>query len=191
MNICVYCSSSDAIAPDYFAAARALGKRISARGDTLVYGGAAVGLMGAVAHEVKAGKGTVVGVMPYLLQTERLTFKEADELVLTKGMRERKAVMEARADAFVILPGGFGTLEELSEILTLRQLGVHTKPIVLFNVEGFYDPLVALFEHYYRLRFAKPWRELYYVAGCVDDVFDYLDDYTPTSAPQKWFESEM
>ncbi|MGC9467888.1 MAG: TIGR00730 family Rossman fold protein [Anaerolineae bacterium] len=190
MKICVYCSSSDAIAPGYFVAARALGKRISTRGDTLVYGGAAVGLMGALAQEVKAGEGTVVGVMPYLLQTERLTFEDADELILTQDMRERKAVMEKQADAFVVLPGGFGTLEELSEILTLRQLGVHTKPIVLLNVDGFYDPLVALFEHFYRQRFAKPWRELYHVAGSVDEVFDYLDHYTPTSAPEKWFETK-
>jgi cytokinin riboside 5'-monophosphate phosphoribohydrolase len=101
-------------------------------------------------------------------------------------MRERKAVMEARADAFVMLPGGFGTLEEITEILTLRQLGLHTKPIVIYNVAGFYDPLVLLFEHFYRERFAKPWQAMYHVTDSADALFDYLDAYAPESAPSKW-----
>ncbi len=181
MNICVYCSSSDAVAKVHFEAARALGQGIAARRDALIYGGADVGLMGALAREVKAGKGIVVGVMPYLLQDKRITFDGADELVYTRDMRARKAIMEERADAFVILPGGFGTLEELAEILTLRQLGVHTKPIVLLNTASFYDPLIELFEHFYREKFAKPSRELYHIATAVEDVFGYLDHYEPAA----------
>ncbi|MCD6285600.1 MAG: TIGR00730 family Rossman fold protein [Anaerolineae bacterium] len=186
MNICVYCSSSNAVAPAYFDAARTLGQRIAHRGDTLVYGGADVGLMGALAQAVKIGGGTVIGVMPTVLQEKRIVFTDADELVTTRDMRERKAVMESRADAFVALPGGFGTLEELSEILTLRQIGVHTKPIVLLNTEGYYAPLIALFEHFYQQQFAHPWRDMYYLAHEVDDVFRYLESYAPAPAPRKW-----
>ena len=186
MNICVYCSSSNAIAPAYFDAARTLGQRIAHRGDTLVYGGADIGLMGALAQAVKTGGGTVIGVMPIMLQEKRIIFTDADEFVTTHDMRERKAVMESRSDAFVILPGGFGTLEELSEILTLRQIGMHTKPIVLLNTEGYYAPLITLFEHFYQQQFAHPWRDIYYLAREVDDVFRYLGSYTPAPAPSKW-----
>ena len=186
MNICVYCSSSNAVAPAYFDAARALGQGIAHRGDTLVYGGADIGLMGALARAVKAGGGTVIGVMPIVLQEKRIVFTGADELVTTRDMRERKAVMESRADAFVILPGGFGTLEELSEILTLRQIGAHAKPIVLLNTESYYAPLIALFEHFYQQRFAHPWRDIYYLTDDVADVFRYLESYTPIPAPSKW-----
>ncbi|MBN1247475.1 MAG: TIGR00730 family Rossman fold protein, partial [Anaerolineae bacterium] len=155
-------------------------------GDTLVYGGADIGLMGAVAQAVKMGGGTVIGVMPTALQEKRIVFSDADEFIVTRDMRERKAVMEARSDAFVVLPGGFGTLEELSETLTLRQIGAHTKPIVLLNTANYYAPLVALFEHFYEQRFAHPWRHYYYVAGDVPDVFSYLDAYRPDAAPDKW-----
>jgi hypothetical protein len=185
--ICVYCSSSDAVAPAYFDAAQALGAEIAARGCTLVYGGANLGLMGTVARAVHRGGGRVVGVIPQALQGKGLTYEEADDLVVTRDMRERKAEMETRADAFVALPGGFGTLEELLEVLTLRQLRLHTKPIVLLNTRGFYAPLVALFEHFYGERFAKPLREFYHVAPDVAGAFTYLDDYRPFVAQDKWF----
>jgi cytokinin riboside 5'-monophosphate phosphoribohydrolase len=185
MNICVYLASSGAVASVYFEAARALGVRMAERGDTLIYGGASVGLMGALAQAVKDRAGYVVGVMPEALEGLEIAFKDTDEFILTRDMRERKAVMEARADAFVMLPGGFGTLEEIAEILTLRQLGLHTKPIIIYNVAGFYDPLVALFEHFYRERFAKPWPAMYHVAENVDALFDHLDQHTPESAPSK------
>ena len=186
MKICVYCSSSDRIDPLYFDAAEALGSQIARRGDTLIYGGAGIGLMGAVARAVKAGGGRVVGVIPEILRPEKITFSEADELVYTSDMRERKAAMEERADAFVVLPGGFGTLEELSEILTLRQLRANTKPLVLLSVEGFWAPLVALFEHFYDGGFARRWLDLYYVADSVSDALDYLDEHESTPPPAKW-----
>ncbi len=186
MRICVYCSSSNAVAPVFFEAARQLGQRIAERGDALVYGGADVGLMGALAHAVKAGGGRVIGVMPERMTAEPIAFKLADEFIVTRDMRERKARMASLADAFVVLPGGFGTLEELAEMLTLRQLGEHRKPIVLLNVRSFYEPLVALFEHYYREGFAKPWRELYFVTPEVSQALDYLDHYEPITPPDKW-----
>jgi hypothetical protein len=186
MHICVYCSSSNGVAAHFFETARDLGARIAQRGDTLVYGGADVGLMGELAHAVKGGGGRVIGVMPETMMAKKITFDEADELIVTPTMRERKARMEVLADAFVVLPGGFGTLEELAEVLTLRQLSEHTKPIVVVNVRAFYDPLIALFEHYYREGFAKPWRELYYVTGEVPAVFAYLDAYEPVVLNEKW-----
>ncbi len=186
-TICVYCSSSDAVAPVYLAAARELGAQIAARGDALVYGGANLGLMGALAQAVHAGGGRVVGVIPHAFRERGIAYEAADELILTQDLRERKAQMEARADAFVALPGGFGTLEELLEILTLRQLRTHTKPVVLLNTGNFYAPLLALFAHFYREHFAKPFDGLYHVAADVPDIFAYLDSYRPTVAPSKWF----
>jgi len=189
-TICVYCSSSDAIAPAYFEVARELGAQIAVRGNTLVYGGADLGLMGAVARAVHDGGGRVIGIIPQTLQERGITYDVADETIITRDLRERKAQMAARADAFVVLPGGIGTLEELLEILTLRQLQEHTKPIVLLNTSGYYTPLFALFDHLYRERFAKPFGDLYYVAPDVADVFAYLDAYRPVLAPSKWFAPE-
>lgn len=190
MNICVFCSSSNAVDPAFFTAARTLGKTIAQRGDTLIYGGADVGLMGAIAEAVKVGGGTVVGIMPTVLQEMRIVFSDADEFIVTQDMRERKAMMEARADAFVVLPGGFGTLEELAEILTLRQIGTHTKPIVILNTAGYYAPLVALFEHFYAERISQPWRHLYHIASKVHEVFDYLDTYQPEATSDKVIDLE-
>lgn len=186
MHICVYCSSSNGVAPHFFEAAQTLGERIAQRGDTLVYGGADVGLMGRLAHAVKEHGGRVIGVMPESMMAKKITFDEADALIVTPTMRERKAKMAALADAFVALPGGFGTLEELSEVLTLRQLSEHTKPIIVVNIRAFYEPLIALFEHYYREGFAKPWRQLYYVTDDVAAIFAYLDAYEPVVLTEKW-----
>ncbi len=127
--LCVYCASSDRLDPKYTAAATELGHELVARGWGLVYGGGKTGLMGAVARAVKAKGGRVVGVIPEFMKARELAFDEADELVTVVTMRERKLLMEARADAFVTLPGGWGTLEEIMEILTLRQLDVVKKAL--------------------------------------------------------------
>jgi hypothetical protein len=190
MNICVYCASSESVAPAFFTAAEVLGRHIARRGDTLVYGGADIGLMGALARAVKSGGGRVIGVMPELIKAEPIDFADADEFIITRDMRERKARMAELADAFLVLPGGFGTLEELAEILVLRQLREHSKPIIVLNIQGFYEPLIALFEHYYRQGFAKPWRDLYYVADDVERALEVLDHYKPVMAPNKWLDLE-
>ena len=189
-NICVYCSSSSAIASVYFDVARELGAQIAVRGDTLIYGGADLGLMGAVARAVHDGGGHVVGIIPQTLQARGIAYEFADEVVITRDLRERKAQMAARADAFIALPGGIGTLEELLEILTLRQLQEHTKPIILLNTNDYYAPLFALFAHLFRERFAKPFGNLYHVAADVAGIFAYLDAYEPALAPSKWFTPE-
>lgn len=186
-SICVYASSSNAVAPAYRAAAEALGREIAARGLTLVYGGGDLGLMGGAARAARAGGGHVIGIIPQVLFESGINCDLASELLITRDLRERKASMEARADAFVALPGGFGTLEEVLEILTLRQLRQHAKPVVFLNTLGFYNPLVTLFEHLYNERFAKPFRELYHVASDVLSAFAYLEQAELAIAPPKWF----
>jgi uncharacterized protein (TIGR00730 family) len=157
------------------------------RGIALVYGGTDVGLMGTMARSVHEHGGRVIGVIPELLHSRGIAYGLADELIVTRDMRERKAVMEARADAFVALPGGFGTLEELLEIITGKQLGYHAKPVVLLDVEGFYQPLIRLFDHIYEQRFARPeHRQLYHVTGDIEELFCYLDQYRPPAVDLKW-----
>lgn len=190
MNITVFSSSSDAVDPLFFEVARSLGRRIAERGDTLIYGGANVGLMGAMAKTAQQAGGRIVGVIPKYIGDRGIAFDEADELIFTANLRERKAIMEQRGDAFIVLPGGFGTLEETVEIITLKQLQQHLKPIVILNAHGFYDPLHTLFEHFYEQHFAKPAsRTLYHFADSVEDAFAYLDSYVPITVPTKWFEA--
>ncbi len=147
MNICVYCSASDKIAPGYFQLAVELGEVLAWRGDTLIYGGSSVGLMGQLARTMQAQGARVVGVIPQALVDMEIAYQHADELLVTQTMRERKAAMEARADAFLALPGGVGTMEEVFEIMAARSLKLLQKPLVLLNFEHFYDPLIRLLEH--------------------------------------------
>jgi uncharacterized protein (TIGR00730 family) len=188
--LCVYCSSSDRLDPKYPAAAEELGREMVRRGWGLVYGGGKTGLMGAVARGTKAAGGKVVGVIPEFMKAKELAFDEADELITVITMRERKLLMETRADAFVTLPGGFGTLEEIMEILTLRQLDVVRKPCVIYNQDGFYDDLIRLFERMLAEKFFKPSNmDLFRVANSVPDVFTQIDAAANTPAESKWFET--
>eukprot|EP00752_Nemacystus_decipiens_P014481 g12890.t1 len=155
-SICVYCGSSEDIDPAYRQAAKDLGRLIAENGDQLVYGGGSVGLMGDCARAVHAFGGKVVGVIPESLSTVEIAYHNADELIVTQTMRERKQIMDDRADAFVVLPGGFGTLEELAEILVLKILGYTDRPLIVVNPDGFYDPLTELFNHFVDKQFAKP-----------------------------------
>lgn len=177
MVVGVYCASSNLVSPAYVSEAERLGRLIAERGDTLVYGGGQVGLMGVVARAVHEHDGTVIGAIPQALKDrEGIAYGVADEMHVTETMQERKAIIFTRADAFIVLPGGFGTLEELMEVLTLRQLGYHDKPIVILNVNGYYDPLIDLFEHFYRERTAhERYRSLYFVAGSANDALGYID----------------
>jgi uncharacterized protein (TIGR00730 family) len=190
MNITVFSSSSDAVDPVFFQVARELGTRVGERRDTLIYGGTSVGLMGAMATAARAAGAQVVGVIPKYIADRRIAFEEADEMIFTSTVRGRKAIMEQRADAFMVLPGGFGTLEETVEIITLKQLQQHRKAVVILNAHGFYDPLHTLFEHFFEQHFAKEAsRALYHFAPTVEDAFEYLDSYVPAVIPTKWFEA--
>lgn len=181
MNITVYCASSNRIDGAYAEAATALGALIGRGGHTLVYGGGRVGLMGIVATAVHEHGGRVFGVIPRALRAvEGVAYEVADDLVETQTMQERKTLMFNLGHAFVVLPGGFGTLEELMEILTLKQLGYHGKALVLVNTSGFFDPLLGLFEHFYAERFASPgMRALYHVAATPADAMRYVEAHEP------------
>lgn len=159
----------------HFGVAEAMGRAIAERGWTLVWGGGRVGLMGAVADAARAGGASVVGVIPESMTSVELAYREADELVVTADMRSRKQVMDERSDAFVVLPGGFGTLEELSEMMVQRILGYTDRPIVLVNPDGFYDPLLRLFDHFVERRFAKrKYLEMLTVVGSVEEAVGVL-----------------
>jgi uncharacterized protein (TIGR00730 family) len=185
-HVCVYCSSSAAVDRAHVTVARELGSALAERGDVLVWGGATVGLMGEVARAARAAGGVTIGVIPESLQAVEIADHAADELIVTPDMLTRKAELARRADAFVALPGGFGTLEELLEQITGRLLGFHAKPIVLADVDGFWQPLLELFEHLYRERFARPESVLgYAVATDAAGVMARLDE--PVAAlPSKW-----
>jgi len=170
-------------------AASALGALMAAQKLTLVYGGGKVGLMGAVARAVHANGGKVIGVIPHYLRKKEVAYEQADELIVTKCLRERKAIMEERADAFVALPGGFGTLEEILEILTLKQLEAHGKPIAFLNTNGFFEPLLAMFERLYQEQFTKcDYRGHYHIAEAPSDVLAHFDAYRPPAKVHKWFD---
>jgi uncharacterized protein (TIGR00730 family) len=146
-SVTVYLSSSSAVPKVYKDAAAELGRALALHHWTLVYGGNAVGLMGILADSVRAGGGRVVGVTPQVLVDKGITDNQCDELITTATMRERKAILESRADAFIALPGGLGTFEEIFEIIVGRVLGSHAKPVILLNIAGYYEPLLAMVDH--------------------------------------------
>jgi uncharacterized protein (TIGR00730 family) len=146
-RICVFCGSNSGINPVYRAAASALGQLLAERGIELVYGGGNIGLMGALADAVLEHGGSVIGVIPESLMAREVGHRGLTELRILKSMHERKALMSDLSDGFIAMPGGFGTFEEFCEVVTWSQLGIHAKPCGLLNVEGYYDSLLALFDH--------------------------------------------
>ena len=172
-SICVYCSSSDDIADTYPPVATSLGREIARRDHRLVYGGGAVGLMGVLAKAAHDAGGTVTGVIPSKLQSREGIAYDADELIVTDTMRERKRIMYQKSDAFAVLPGGYGTLEEFMEVLTLKQLGYHDHPIVLLNVDDFFETLLSFFEELREGQFARA--DLSALVHVVDSAETALD----------------
>ena len=170
--VCVYCGSSAGADPAFAAAARALGKILADNRVRLVYGGGSIGMMGALAGAVLARGGSVTGIIPELLVNKEHMLAGAQEIIVTRDMHERKRVMFEKADAFVALPGGIGTLEELVEQLTWAQLGHHRKPILLANIAGFWNPLLELLDHMTALGFLHSFSRLNYLI--VDSVEDIL-----------------
>jgi uncharacterized protein (TIGR00730 family) len=173
-SICVYCGSQPGRDADYLAAGRALGKSLAAHGIRLIYGGGTKGIMGAVASGVLSNGGQVTGIIPDFLvdmEATRHSLGQLDELIVTKDMHERKHKMFERSDAFVTLPGGIGTLEEIVEIMTWAQLGRHRKPMVFANIGGFWDPMLSLVSHMreqgfiHRAHLVQP-----LIIGDVDDI---------------------
>ncbi|MDP2983612.1 MAG: TIGR00730 family Rossman fold protein [Candidatus Latescibacter sp.] len=174
-SVCVFCASSDVIPTVYRDAARMLGRNMAVREMSLVYGGGNNGLMGVLAREMHECGGKITGVIPLALKDRGYAYEKADAIIVTDGLRERKAVMEERADGFLGLPGGFGTLEEMIEIITLKQLNMHVKPIVFLNINSFFDGLLNQFEICYRERFiSEEYRSLHLVTDSIDEALDYL-----------------
>ena len=153
MNICIYGASSSQIAPRYIEAVEHLGEMMGARGHMLIFGGGAQGLMGAAARGMQRSGGKIVGVAPRFFQADGVLFENCSEFIYTDTMRERKQIMETRADGIVMTPGGIGTLEEFFEILTLKQLGRHRKPFAVLNLEGYFDEMERMLARAVRERF--------------------------------------
>lgn len=175
LAVCVFCASSSRIERRYLDLAAQVGTELAARGHSLVSGGAIVSCMGEVARAARSGGARTVGVIPQSLVDVEIADEASDELIVTSDMRERKAEMDRRADAFLVLPGGLGTLEELFEIWTARVLGLHEKPLVILDPYGLYDPLRDLMEHLLAQGFARP--KVFDAVGwtaSVPEAFDLL-----------------
>lgn len=177
-HVCVFCGSSPGTGSGYLTAAEALGSALLARGLGLVYGGAGFGLMGRLADTVLSGGGTVVGVMPAALVDREVAHPGLSDLRIVGSMHERKSLMGELADAFIALPGGLGTIEELFEALTWAQLGIHRKPCGILNVDGYFDALMAFLDHAAERRFIKPdHRGLLLDSDDPVALLDLLDGY--------------
>ena len=187
-SICVFCGSNGGADPAYLAAAEAVGAGLARRGVRVVYGGGRVGMMGAVADAARAAGGEVVGVIPQQIFDLEIGHTGLDDLRVVGSMHERKALMAELSDAFVALPGGIGTLEELFEVYTWAQLGIHAKPLGLLDVAGYFQPLVAFLDHAVRERFLRPeMRTLLAVSDDLDELLAALAASEPVSL-QKWID---
>jgi uncharacterized protein (TIGR00730 family) len=186
-SVTVFCGSSDVVAAKYFAAAAELGEKLAKRRWRLIYGGGRVGLMGALSRSILEHGGHVTGVIPRALLDLGVGETRVSELVVTDGLRDRKAIMDERGDAFVALPGGLGTMEEVLEALTLKQLGYHRKAVAVLDLHGFFDPLWAQFQRGIDEGFIKPeFLDLWYPAPDVDALVRYLEGYEPHRYGLKW-----
>lgn len=173
--ITVYLSSSSQVDSTYNVATAALGTAIAQHQWTLVYGGNLVGMMAVLANATRAAGGKVVGITPQVLVDKGLSDNGCDELIVAKDMRSRKALLEERGDAFITLPGGLGTFEEIFEIIVGKQLGMHNKPIVILNINNYFAPLLTMIEHGIEQRFIKTAaRDYYHVSKTVEDAMKYL-----------------
>jgi uncharacterized protein (TIGR00730 family) len=174
--LCVYCGSSNSAAVNHLETAAELGRLAARRGVEIVFGGGHVGLMGALADGALAEGGRVTGIIPEHLETREVGHRGVSELIVVDSMHTRKRRMFERSDAFCVLPGGLGTLDEAFEIITWKQLGLHDKPIVLVNLEGFWDPLLNMVEHQIETGYLRPQHtRLFRVVERIESVFDALE----------------
>jgi uncharacterized protein (TIGR00730 family) len=185
-RICVFCGSSTGLRPVYAEAARALGALLVQRRIGLVYGGGCVGLMGTIADAIMRAGGEVIGVIPEALVERELAHGDVTELIVVRSMHERKAKMAELSDAFIAMPGGYGTFEEFCEIITWAQLGLHRKPCGILNVDGYYDPLLTLFDRAVAEGFLHPRNRLLVLQETDPHrLLDSVVNYTP-SQTEKW-----
>jgi uncharacterized protein (TIGR00730 family) len=190
-SICVFCGSNGGAQAAYLETAEAVGRGLAQRGVRVVYGGGKVGMMGAVADAARAAGGEVVGVIPQAIFDLEIGHTGLDDLRVVGSMHERKALMAELSDAFIALPGGIGTLEELFEVYTWAQLGIHTKPLGLLDVAGYFQPLVAFLDHAVRERFLRlEMRTLLAVSDDLDELLAALEASEPVSL-QKWIDLDQ
>src|ERR1017187_1910557 len=189
-RICVFCGSSQGSRPDYRAAAEELGAELVRRNIGLVYGGGNLGLMGIIADAVLNAGGEAQGVIPENLMAREIGHRGLTKLHVVRSMHERKALMADLSDAFVAMPGGYGTLEEFCEIVTWAQLGLHAKPCGVLNVLGYYSPLLAMFDYAVQERFLKPEnRALVLARNSVTELLGALEEWHPARV-EKWLDRE-
>lgn len=174
-KVTVYCASSNKVNTKYFDEAEKLGAALAQNGITLIYGGGSMGLMGKMANKALENNGTVIGIMPEFMDKVEWSHKGISELILVHDMNERKQKLIEGTDAVVALPGGCGTLEELSEVITLKRLGKFLKPIIILNQDGFYDPLIALLERMIQEKFLRDeHRSIWTVVTTADEILDAI-----------------
>ncbi|TGL53454.1 TIGR00730 family Rossman fold protein [Leptospira meyeri] len=189
-NIAVYCGSAPGFDPNFMTAAYELGEYLANQQICLVYGGASVGLMGAVANGCLSKNGSVTGILPKFLKKKEIEHSGLGNLILVDSMHERKRKMFDLSDAFVVLPGGFGTMEEFFEVITWSQLGLHYKPVVLLNWNGFYNPLVQMFQSMVEAGFLKKENmNLVLILSETKDILSHLQNYSP-STTEKWLSED-
>ncbi len=187
-NICIFASSSNFLEEVFYKDARDLGLLIGNNGYGIVYGGSKLGMMYACASAVKEAGGKIIGIMPERLANMGCANPEdCDEFILTSGMRERKAKLDELSDAVIAIAGGYGTLEEISELIVQKQLGYNNKPIVILNTDGFYDKLIEFFETMIQRNFAnKASEKLYYIAKTPKEAIEYINTYKPEEIDSKF-----
>lgn len=178
MRLCLYGASSSAIDEYYVSKTYEFAKKLAERGVGMVFGGGAHGLMGAAARGMHDGGGEIIGVAPTFFKVDGVLYEHCTQFIYTETMRQRKQIMEDKSDGFVVLPGGFGTYEEFFEMLTLKQLERHNKPMVIFNIKGYYDKLWELIEHTIFEGFAREaCKDLVFMSENPDELIDYIDNY--------------
>ena len=186
MKICIFGAASAHIDEIYINKVEYLGRYLAERGHTLVFGAGATGLMGAAARGFTEGKGYIHGVIPEFFREEgvELIYDKCDKMTYTKTMSERKKIMEDDCDAFIITPGGIGTFEEFFEVLTLKQLGRHSKPIIIFDIDGYYAELEKFIKVAYERKFITfKCYEMYSYANSAEEIAEYLENYVPDGTP--------
>jgi uncharacterized protein (TIGR00730 family) len=189
-RLTVFCGSGVGADPAYRQSAVMLGKAMADREIELVYGGAQIGIMGAVADAVLAAQGKVIGVIPKFLSGKEIAHAGLTEMIVVNTMHERKALMNQLCDGFITLPGGFGTMEELFEVLTWAQLGLHSKPVALLNVNGYYDQLIAMVSTMLKRDFIKQENQtMFLVSDNIEDLLEMMENYVPPAVPQ-WITEE-
>lgn len=189
MRFCVFCGSSVGARPSYTAAAKTLGELMARRGIGLVFGGGCIGLMGAIADSVLAHGGEAIGVIPDGLMRREIGHRGVTKLHVVESMHQRKALMADLSDAFIALPGGYGTLEEFSEIVTWSQLGIQLKPCALLNIEGYWDGLLAFLDHAVSEDFVRAEnRDLILVASSPEEILGKISSWRPPAHVERWLD---